>query len=669
MVCFKRGNTYRGTIALPVSGTSSSPIRFNAYGSGSAPIVSGFDAVTSPWSTYSGSGNIYKTTIATGLTPKQLQVSGSVQKLARHPNTGWLKTTNKTSTSTSGDWIGTQPAGSLVGANIVEMANPWAWFRDKVTAQSGSTVTFNTGAAIFIQEQAGWSYGFENKLSFLDSAGEWYYNDATGELYLWAPGNANPNSLLVEISSRNFGVTLTYQASDSDIQFKNLVFEGFSTAVSQDSKQKRMVYENLEMRKSGRALLMWTPSTAITDANTIRNNYIHDIQQDAVSLFEGNGHIFEGNVVKDVGVDPWLAANPSSWGMIGLNTGTSNQTIRRNKFENIGYTGIFVNGSGLVTENYLENMLVSTTDGAGIMWNVADGLTVKKNIVKNVHSNMSNLPLPYLTYPEAGIANAYYVGDNTVMNTTVEENVAIDIGNDAYVIDHGTEYINNRVINNIGFDFGRGGVFLTDASIYRDIPHWYTSWANGYAEEVFGVNYPTASMTLCEPYNNSACFRAQFNDVVTGNKLYSLVPDNASMDNTGKFGSRGIYMFYSYSNGTGAHVDYGTINNNYYYNRLSPERVTTRWPVIGPFTTTDYTLTEWQNFSGEDRSETPGDGLGSTDSSYPASSTRPEPEIFYNATKDIIQPYVNGCDSNGTPLTGNQEIEPFSALVVEYGNC
>jgi len=643
MVCFKRGNTYRGTIALPVSGTSSSPIRFNAYGSGSAPIVSGFDAVTSPWSTYSGSGNIYKTTIATGLTPKQLQVSGTVQKLARTPNTGWYRTTNKTSTTTSGDWIGTQSAGSLVGANIVQLANPWAWFRDKVTAQSGSTVTFASGAAIFTGDQAGWSYGFENKLSFLDSVGEWYYNDATGELYLWAPGNANPNSLLVEISSRNFGITLTPNASDSDIQFKNLVFEGFSTAVSQDGQQKRMVYENLEMRKSGRALLMWTPSTVITDANIIQNNYIHDIQQDAVSLFEGNGHTFEGNVVKDVGADPWLAANSTTWGMIGLNTGTSNQTIRRNKFENIGYTGIFVNGSGLVEENYLENMLVSTTDGAGIMWNVADGLTVRKNIVKNVHSNIDNMPLPYPTYSPIG--NAFYYGDDTIKNTTVENNIAIDIENDAYVLDHGAEYINNRTINNIGFDFGRGGLFFSDASIYRDI----------------GPTYGQSYMQLCQPYADSACFTPQFNDVVTGNKLYSLKPDNTTMSPSGVYGSRGIYMFYSYSNGSGGHVDYGTINNNYYYNRLSPERVTTRWPVIGPFATTDYTLAEWRAFSGED--------LNSTNSTYPASSTSPAPEIFYNATISPITQSVNGCNSNGTPLTGTQTIQPFSALVVEYGNC
>lgn len=641
MICFKRGGIYRGTITLPVSGTTASPIRFNAYGSGNAPIISGFDSVTSNWTVYSG--NIYKTTIATGLTPKQLQVSGSTQKLARHPNTGWLRTTNKTSNTTSGDWIGTQAANSLVGANIVELANPWAWFRDTVTSQSGSTVGFASGAAIFSGEQAGWAYGFENKLSFLDSAGEWYYNPTTGELYLWAPGSVNPNTLLVEVSSRNFGIVLRENMPDMDIQFKNLVFEGYSTAISQDGMQTRVLYENLEMRKSGRALLLWTPSENINDGNTIRNNYIHDIQQDAVSMFSGNGHTFEGNVVKDVGVDPWLAANPTTWGMMGLNTGTSNQTIRRNKFENIGYTGIFVNGSGLVEENYLENMLVSTTDGAGIMWNVADGLTVRKNIVKDVHSNIDNMPLPYPTYSPIG--NAFYYGDDTIKNTTVEGNIAIDIENDAYVMDHGAEYTNNQTINNIGFDFGRGGLFFSDASIYRDI----------------GPSYGQSYMQLCLPYENSACFRPQFNDVVTGNKMYGLKPDGFNTAANYGTGSRGIYMFYVYSNGSGGHVDYGTINNNYYYNRLSAERVTTRLPVIGPFTTIDHTLAEWRAASGED--------MNSTESSYPASSTRPEPQIFYNATTSPITQSVNGCNSNNTPLTGTQTIQPFSALVVEYGNC
>lgn len=653
MVCFKRGGTYPGTIQLPVSGTQSAPIVYNAYGSGSAPVISGFDRVTTAWTAHSG--NIWKTTIATGLTPKQLQVSGNVQKLARHPNTGWMQTTNKTNTTTSGDWIGSQPAGSLVGANIIQLANPWAWFKDKVTAQSGSTVTFGTAAAIFHGQQAGWSYGFENKLSFLDSAGEWFYNPTTGELYLWAPGNGNPNNLTVEVSTRNLGIILSevgtpatnnrYYFPDMDIQFKNLVFEGYSTAISQDGMQVRVLYENLEMRKSGRALLLWTPSENMSDANIIRNNYIHDIEQDAVTLLSGNGHTFEGNVVKDVGVDPWLASNPSTWGMIGLNTGTSNQVIRRNKFENIGYTGIFVNGSGLVEENYLENILVSTTDGAGIMWNIADGLTIRKNIVKDVISNMDNMPLPYPTYPVGGIGNAFYWGDDTIKNTTVEGNVAINVQTDAYVMDHGAEYTNNKNINNIGFNFGRGGLFFSDASIYRDI----------------GPSYGQSYMELCLPYENSACFRPQFNDIVTGNKLYSLNPDYGSLSPAGTYGSRGIYMFHVYSNGQGARVDYGNINNNYYYNRLSPERVTTRIPASAPFTTTDYTLAEWRSAFGED--------VNSTDSSYPASSTRPEPEIFYNATSSAITRSVNGCTSSGTPLTGTQTIQPFTALVVEYGNC
>ncbi|MEZ4211167.1 MAG: right-handed parallel beta-helix repeat-containing protein [Candidatus Paceibacterota bacterium] len=641
MTCFKRGGVYPGTITLSVSGTQSSPLRFDAYGSGAAPIISGFDQVTTPWVTYSG--NIWKTTIATGLSPKQLQVAGVVQNLARHPNTGWLQTTNKTSTTASGTWIGTQAANSLVGANIIEYANPWAWFKGQVTANSGSTVTFTPGAAIFDGDQAGWSYGLENKLSFLDSAGEWYYNSTTGELYFWAPGNANPNNLSIEISARVEGIYMT-AAGARDTQFKNLVFEGYSGTVSSFGDQRRNVYENLEIRKSGKAIGVWSQATSATDGVLIKNNYIHNIYQDGIYFVGGNGQTIEGNVIKDIGIDPWYAGSGTSWSMIAINTGTSNQVIRRNIIENIGYTGVFVNGSGVVEENHLKNMLVSVTDGAAIMFNIADGLSIRKNIIEEVYSqNMSAMPLPYPTYPPNGISNGIYYGDDTIKNTTVENNVVANVGNDAYVMDHGNEYINNRTINNIGFNFGRGGIFFSDASIYRDI----------------GPSYGASYMQLCLPYENSACFRPQFNDIVTGNKLYGSKPDQ--LDASGRNGSRGIYMFYVYSNGTGAHVDYGTINNNYYYNRLSANRVTTRWPVIGPFTTTDYTMSAWRTFSGED--------ANSTESTYPASSTRPEPDIYLNPTASPITRSVNGCTSNNTPLTGVQTIQPFSALVVEYGNC
>ncbi len=640
MICIKRGSIYRGSLTISVSGSSSLPILVDAYGPGSAPVISGLDAVTGSWTVHSG--NIYKTTIATGLSPKQLQVGGAQQKLARHPNSGWLTTDDKTATTVVDSWIGTQTAGSLVGANLVVRGNPWAWGAAPVTGHSGSTVTIaSPGLATFIGTQAGWAYGLENKLSFLDSAGEWYYNSTTGELYLWAPGNANPNSLSVEVAVRANGILLGY--GRSNIHFKNLVFEGYSGAITQEGNQKRMLYENLEMRNSVRAFLLWTEENSVADGNIIRNNYVHDIFQDAVALFGGNGHTFEGNVVRNVGLDPWTGANIDTWGLIGLNTGTSNQTVRRNIVENIGYTGMFVNGSGLIEENVFEDMLMAVTDGAGIMFNVADGLTIRKNIVKNVLSNTANMPQPYPTYDAIG--NAFYYGDDSVKNTTVEGNIAINIGNDAYVMDHGAEYTNNKTINNIAFNFKRGGIFLTDASLYRDE----------------GASYGASYMQLCEPYTNSPCFKSQFNDIVTGNKLYGFEPDGTNPNTGIPSGSRGIYMFYTYSNGSGGHTDYGTINNNYYYNKLSPARVTTRWPVIPPFTTTDHTLAQWRTLSGED--------INSTDSAYPASSTRPDPQIFYNQTLSAITQSVNGCNANGTPLTGNQTIQPFTALVVEYGNC
>ncbi len=61
-ILFKRGEVWNESLAPPSSGTSGNPIRFDAYGSGEAPTISGY--VNLPSTTWTlDSGNIWKATI------------------------------------------------------------------------------------------------------------------------------------------------------------------------------------------------------------------------------------------------------------------------------------------------------------------------------------------------------------------------------------------------------------------------------------------------------------------------------------------------------------------------------------------------------------------------------------------------------------------------------
>jgi hypothetical protein len=61
-VLFKRGETWRESLVVPSSGTAGNPIRFDAFGQGPAPTITGYlDLPASAWSV--DAGNVWKATL------------------------------------------------------------------------------------------------------------------------------------------------------------------------------------------------------------------------------------------------------------------------------------------------------------------------------------------------------------------------------------------------------------------------------------------------------------------------------------------------------------------------------------------------------------------------------------------------------------------------------
>lgn len=627
-ILFKRGETCYGTINAYKSGTQSAPMEYNAYGSGSAPIISGTDKITGTWTAHSG--NIWKTTIAANLNPKYLFVNSDIQTVAKHPNTGWLTTASTTGSAITNSWIGTQTAGALTGANVVFRSSPWSWEKEVVSSHSGSSVSFPASnyagnLSNGSWKDVGWGFLLENKLSLLDTAGEWFYNKTSGELYFWAPASANPNSLNVSISTKDTGFSIGWQRTD--VKVKNLIFEGFNLTglfhPSGEGDMKRVVVENNEIRNTPSGVRMYTTNgNATALANTIRNNYIHDIHSEGIYMQGGNGHLVEGNVLRDIGNNAQLGAKAEDWNFFGIRVvdANSNYTLRRNTVENIGYIGIVAGGSGLITENIVSNTGDILNDGGGIAIDFTNGLSITKNIIKDISYDMSTMPPLYAGY--TFIVKGIYFGDKNIQNTTVAENIITNVPGSGIWMDHSKPFTGNIVRDNIVHDFGQSGIGFSDYS-----------------------NYTTGPCT--SPSSNSTCFVPQFNDMVTGNKIYAT-----------RASATPLTKLYVYSNGTGAVVDFGTVDNNYYYNPFTTTKVKTTRNFGGG--TNTYTFPQWLAASNEDDN--------STYSNYTTTSANAA-QIFYNETASPITRSVNGCNANGTPLTGNQTIQPFRALVVEYGNC
>lgn len=629
-ILFERGCKYYGNdtdtpdtaIRVVRSGTTTNPIKFEAYGAGDAPVISGAKNVQN-WTQHQG--NIWKANIGTGYSPRYLFANNESQNLAKHPNSGFLFTDNRSATGIqdSDSWLTSQPSNSLVGGRLITRTSPWSWGVENITSNSGNSINVSSLNYGGLWNPTGWAYMVENKLSLLDSAGEWYYDSGTGDLYFWAPGNANPNNLTVEISVLNDGINNT---GANNIIIKNLVFENFNRYAIR-LRGSNSVADSNEIRHSFTGINHYTTSgNPISLKNSITNNYIHNTHNEGIYTQGGNGHLIENNVIENIATNPQLAADYSNWNMFGIRIAgsESNTTIRYNKLKNIGYIGISSGGEGLIEKNIVEDSLYLLTDGSGIALDFNNNLIVRQNIIKHTYSNMSTMPFIYVGY--IPLAKGIYFGDKDIQNTKIDQNIIIDVESDGIWMDHGAEYQGNEVTNNIVYGFTRSGIGIGDYSIYQDFPD-------------------------CAPASNSPCFVGQFNDVVTGNKLYGLASDENP-----------LYLQNSWSNGQGDLIDFfggpgGNLDNNYYFNPYRNEKVRHNQIVFGQNPL--YTLPQWKNTSIYDQN--------STEQPYTLSAGTPPPSIYYNETTSPITVSIGSgkCDYQGNALSANLTLQPFTAVVPE----
>ncbi|MBN2736607.1 MAG: right-handed parallel beta-helix repeat-containing protein [Spirochaetales bacterium] len=237
--CYIREGTYRETIIPAHSGTSDSPIRFRAYNNEKV-IVNGADVVSGNWQSHSG--NIYMTSINKSFI--QLFVNGQMMNEARWPNAG-IGVEALLSMPRANTGYGTNdtklvdsnlPSGDWTGAYFhIAPGLAWNCFTREITSyKPGQELTYSPalpgpgGDSNLIPKDDNLYYLF-GALAGLDTAGEWFLDTEAGIVYLWAPDNSSPDSLLVEVKQRDYAFILdnkTYvEVKDIDI---------FASAVSME---------------------------------------------------------------------------------------------------------------------------------------------------------------------------------------------------------------------------------------------------------------------------------------------------------------------------------------------------------------------------------------------------------------------------------------------------
>ncbi len=448
LVLLKRGATFRESLNFSRSGASGRPIVIGAYGVGPRPVISGGRLLRG--FTPHG-GGIFRASVVVppGETLKYVFVDGVRMNVARFPDTGWLRTDGGSKNHLL-DAALTAPAGTYNGARVVMHTVNWAFETASIASHSAGRLDFVAPTWYFTGPND-WGYFLENKLSLLNSPGEYFYDVAASTLYLIPPAGIEPNQAEVEIVSVNRPLQLrgNYQVADG-LEVRH----GLEGALFITFLNHHVTVRDCELHQA------WGGIRGFADDVELHENLIHDTYDFGLSL-DGARNIITRNRLTDISMVPGLGKD--RWGYFGLSVGGSDGLIRHNLVERVGYIAFSVQGDRhVVEENHVRHGVSILNDGGNFAFDFLDGVVFRRNIAMEP---IGDSPSASSTQTmNVSIAFNYYFGDKRIQNTTLEHNIG-GTGVSGIHVDHTLRTLGNVIADNLMWNHTYGITF-SDFSNY-----------------------------------------------------------------------------------------------------------------------------------------------------------------------------------------------------------
>lgn len=630
-VLFKCGDTWQAEILhLTRSGTAGNPITFSSYPSPTCtdqPTLSGTRPITG-WTVYSG--NIYRANVLNAPNGiNQLFRNGVRLGLGRWPNRGTADGGYATIDAHSSAQIteNSLPAGNWVSATAHIKGMRWYIINRTVNSSSGPALNLNTAPDCWGGSCVGWGFWLSNHLLTLDQEGEWYYQPATQQVYLYSATDPNTASLAGSVvfadPSANAGAVVLGRHLQQHLQ--HVVVENF-------------------------AIVGWfqhgisTPVNLEKDENaslTLRRNTIRDVDGIGLNLATwvwnaaANGNGYNGwrggynLTVEDNVID---GANH-----MGINTYARQSVFQRNTVRNIA----LINALGA------SGMGCGTTSSGGFCTEYGDGVRIKIDSDGTYSGN-------HVTFQDNRLENIGHNGiDVFGYNNTLSGNVIVracsskgdcgavrsfGTGNIATTVMRNLTLANNIIVEPIGNTDGCQTAYdpLFGFGLYID---YYSRDVTLSGNTVISA---TAAGILYQDSTGSAQNNTLFNNAAY--QISVINPPNALAAITGN-----VFVGLQANAGTlviGNASQVTTAN----YNQFAHATRTTHISAQG-----NKTLAQWRTYSGQDAQST-----------ELISATLTTAEIFYNPTNatasiELLRPYVT---LTGTAVSSPLVLAPYASRVL-----
>lgn len=323
-------------------------------------------------------------------------VDGAAIRRAHHPNFGRAgvdpdspfaiiaSAGGKTTVDTAG--LALPSNGNLTrGLGVSVRTESFAMEERTVAAVTGTRLTLDQPTSYFIRP--GYGYFLTGALWMLDSAGEWYFDSSTGDLYVWMPDGAPPGGR-VSFNSLAVGIDLKARAF---VDLVGLNVKRVGTGVQLGKAN------TVRMRRMGMAEF----SDYGIDADNSRacevdESGIESTGLDAVKAAgaDTTGFVISNSRVAYSGVE----ARPGGWRTLprpargAINVG-QNASVFRNEILSPANNGVSIEANSTVEGNYVSRACLRYTDCGGIYADyAANNSSIVGNMIDTVRGDIAGLP-------------------------------------------------------------------------------------------------------------------------------------------------------------------------------------------------------------------------------------------------------------------------------------
>jgi hypothetical protein len=378
-------------------------------------------------------------------------------------------------------------AADLAGAQAFSRNFPWYLTRYDVTSSDAGKTTLNLTAdgtwpgAKAYPLFAGNGYWLENKLWMLDQPGEWVYDGSgtTKYLYVWLPGNANPNGKDLFAANRVHAIE---GRNVSNVTVANLVVgesRGDALAITGGSN---ITIDHMSVLRAG-AMGVKVINTGLSGSGgKVSNSLVADSLSSGIYLGANSTLHFniENNIVNNAGIGAYTLA--AIWSGHGSN-------VQGNVVDHSNYLGIRLGKANTVCDNLVTNSCMEFDDCGAIYSRGLDydatayGMSARNDVGGMIQNNyldgalLANAPdrLDGLPNVPADVKNSATVGlyfDDFAGNASATNNYVTGFDNGVLLHYGRNNYIaGNTLVNN-----SRTQVFMqenkTDGVSHFDTPEF-----------------------------------------------------------------------------------------------------------------------------------------------------------------------------------------------------